>query len=260
MQIFDAHTHINAPQFKDDIPDVITRAHALDVTAMLVLADSPASNARLRELLALDDHIYGALGCHPETALDYGPEWEELLLTTMQNPRYKAVGEIGLDYYHDVPHDVQKRIFIRQLELAQELHRPVVIHTRDALADTYDIMQAIQPQDGVIMHSFNGDAHWAEKFLACGYYLSFSGVVTFANAPEVREAALITPADRLLVETDAPYLAPIPMRGAMNEPGFTRYTLEFLAKIRGTTATTLAAQTFANTKRILKINEWKDKN
>ena len=255
MKIFDSHTHINSPEFSNDIPDVIERAHALDVTDMLVLADNKESNDRLQKLIVNYGHIYGALGCHPDTAADFGPQWEELIYQTLPKKGYVALGEIGLDYHCDTPHDIQKRVFKRQIEIAQEFKLPVSIHTRDAFADTYEILSQVPVEYGAIMHSFNGDADWAQKFLDLGFYLSYSGVVTFHNAPEVREAALATPDDRILVETDAPYLTPMPFRGRMNEPGMTRYTLEFLAQLRGVSAPQLAEQTWTNTKRILRIHD-----
>lgn len=254
LTIFDSHTHINDLAFAADLPDVIVRAHAWGVQKMLVLAGDSASFSRLQKLWQLDPNIYGAAGCHPEDAARFN-EAELLDLTQkLQLPQMKALGEIGLDYHCSVAPELQQQVFWQQLQLAKKLKLPVSIHNRDAFADTYQILKDAQISDiGGVMHSFNGNAAWAEKFLHLGMYLSFSGVVTFKNAAEVREAFLATPLDRILVETDAPYLAPLPYRGQQNEPGFTRMTVEYLAKLRQLPVEQLADQTYQNTLKLLRI-------
>ncbi|KRN89398.1 TatD family hydrolase [Ligilactobacillus ceti] len=255
MEIFDSHTHINASVFQDDLPDVIQRAKALDVTQMLVIGYDAPSRQRLQALIEQYPNLYGAVGCHPEDALNYSSELEQELRQILQQKQYVAVGEIGLDYYYDVDHQVQHAVFERQIALAQELKMPISVHNRDAFADTYAILKNMKiGQYGGIMHSFNGDAAWAEKFLDLGMELSYSGVVTFHNAQDVQAAALATPLEHLLVETDAPYLAPMPFRGEKNEPGLTRYTLEYLAELKGVSAEELAAITKRNTERVLQID------
>ena len=252
MQIFDSHTHINADQFVNDLPAVVDRARALGVTHMLVLGDNKRTNARLMAMLDRFPHIYGAAGCHPEDASQYGIKWENALRKMARHPRFRVIGEIGIDYHCTVDHQLQWRVFEAQLVLAEELGLPVSIHNRDAFADTYAIIREHQAAlVGGVMHSFNGDAQWAEKFLTLGFYLSYSGVVTFHGAPEVREAAQATPLTRMLVETDAPYLTPMPYRERMNEPGMTRYTVEYLAQLREMPAMALAQQTFNNAMRMI---------
>lgn len=254
MEIFDSHTHINATEFKNDIPDVIERAKALDVTEMLVISYDDPSTERMLDLVEKYPGIYGAFGCHPESALDYDANFENKLSEVLAHPKVKALGEIGLDYHCDVPKKVQWKVFERQIELAHELQLPISIHDRDAIADCYEILKKADiAKVGGIMHSFNGDADWAEKFLDLGMELSFSGVVTFGNAKEVKQAALVTPLEHMLVETDAPYLTPMPFRGKINEPAMTRYTLEFLAKERQIVPEKLAQITTANAKKVLKI-------
>lgn len=254
MEIFDSHTHINATEFKNDIPDVIERAKALDVTEMLVISYDDPSTERMLDLVEKYPGIYGAFGCHPESALDYDANFESKLSEVLAHPKVKALGEIGLDYHCDVPKKVQWEVFERQIELAHERQLPISIHDRDAIADCYAILKKADiAKIGGIMHSFNGDADWAEKFLDLGMELSFSGVVTFGNAKEVKQAALVTPLEHMLVETDAPYLTPMPFRGKINEPAMTRYTLEFLAKERQITPEKLAQITTANAKKVLKI-------
>lgn len=256
MEIFDSHTHINSAEFSNDRADVVARAKALDVTAMLVIGYDEPSALELEKLLQQYPQIYGALGCHPEDSAKYTAVLEKQLEERLQQPKMVAVGEIGLDYHCDVDHELQKKVFKQQIALAQRLHLPVSIHNRDAFTDCYEILKDSDiGRYGGIMHSFNGDWEWAQKFLDLGMELSYSGVVTFSSAKEVQDAAVKTPAEHLLVETDAPYLTPLPYRGQQNEPGFTRYTLEFLADLRGCSVSELAEQTYQNTKRILKINE-----
>lgn len=256
MEIFDSHTHINGPEFKDDLFDVIVRAKALDVTSMLLVSYDRLSTEQMLALITQYPTLYGALGCHPESASSYDQEFERFLRQTLAHPKVKAVGEIGLDYHCDVPKKLQRQVFEKQIALAHELNLPLVIHDRDAIADCYEILKGADIQKiGGIMHSFNGDATWAEKFLDLGMELSFSGVVTFGNAKEVKEAALVTPLEHLLVETDAPYLTPQPFRGVINEPAMTRYTLEFLAKQRALEPAKLAQITKQNAERVLKIND-----
>lgn len=253
ISIFDSHTHINSHEFDEDIPDVIERARAMNVDGMLVLGYDRESADKMVELVNNYDNIYGAIGIHPEDAAKY-EELEEQLRVYLIEPKVKAVGEIGLDYHCDVDHDLQKKVFRKQIELAHEFQLPISVHNRDAFEDTYEILKETNgAQYGGIMHSFNGDVQWAQQFIELGMDLSFSGVVTYDNAPEVQEAAKYVPLEHLLVETDAPYLTPMPYRNRQNEPGMTRYTVEFLAKLRNENIDNLANQTMQNAKRILKI-------
>lgn len=254
MEIFDSHTHINAPQFDNDIPDVIERAAALDVTAMLVVGYDKNSTEKLKKLISTYPQIYGAVGCHPEDAEKFDEGYVKQIKEDLSVDRLNVLGEIGLDYHCTVEHKLQQDVFRAQLRLAHEMNVPVTIHNRDAFDDVYRILKDEDVGSiGGIMHSFNGDAAWAKKFLDLGMNLSYSGVSTFKNAAEVREAFMATPLNRILVETDAPYLAPVPFRGKQNEPGYTRYTLEYLARLRGIETATLAKQTYQNTMEILGI-------
>ncbi|KRM92921.1 TatD family hydrolase [Liquorilactobacillus cacaonum] len=253
MEIFDSHTHINSPEFDNDIPDVIERARALDVTAMLVVGYDSVSTEKLKRMLTIFPNIYGAVGCHPEDAPNFNEKFVSELKENFKIEKMKVLGEIGLDYHCDVDHELQKKVLRLQIRLAHELNVPIAIHNRDAFMDVYQILKEEDVKSiGGIMHSFNGDAAWAKKFLDLGMYLSYSGVSTFNNATEVREAFIATPLNRILVETDAPYLAPIPFRGLRNEPGYTRYTIEFLAQLRRVSVESLAKQTYQNMMEILR--------
>ncbi|MGM0123387.1 TatD family hydrolase [Enterococcus sp. AZ194] len=253
--IFDTHTHLNAEQFADDIPETIQRALELGVTEMAVVGfDTPTIEKSL-ELSCDYDFIYSIIGWHPTEAGSYTKEIEERLQQQLTLPKVVALGEIGLDYHWmEDPKEVQERVFRRQMAIAREMNLPISIHTREALEDTYRILKDEKVQTiGGIMHSFSGDAEWAKRFLDLGMHLSFSGVVTFKKAVEVQEAAMVVPLDKLLVETDAPYLAPVPYRGKRNEPGYTRYTAEKIAELRNIPLEELAQKTTENAHRLFRL-------
>ncbi|MFB8465418.1 TatD family hydrolase [Enterococcus hirae] len=255
--IFDSHTHLNAEQFNDDIPETIERAKELGVTKMAVVGfDTPTIEKSLQ--LSHDySNIYSIIGWHPTAAGSYTKDIEKKLQEQLTMPKVVALGEIGLDYYWmEDPKEVQAEVFRRQIAIAKEMNLPISIHTREALADTYQILKEEDIRDiGGIMHSFSGDFEWAKRFLDLGMHISFSGVVTFKKAQDVQEAATHVPLDRLLVETDAPYLAPVPYRGKRNEPGYTRYTVEKIAELRNLPIEEVALQTWKNAHRLFRIAE-----
>lgn len=255
--IFDSHTHLNAEQFNDDIPETIKRAKELGVTKMAVVGfDTPTIEKSLQ--LSHDySNIYSIIGWHSTEAGSYTKDIEKKLQEQLTMPKVVALGEIGLDYYWmEDPKEVQAEVFRRQIAIAKEMNLPISIHTREALADTYQILKEEDIRDiGGIMHSFSGDFEWAKRFLDLGMHISFSGVVTFKKAQDVQEAATHVPLDRLLVETDAPYLAPVPYRGKRNEPGYTRYTVEKIAELRNLPIEEVALQTWKNAHRLFRIAE-----
>lgn len=256
MDIFDAHTHLNDAPFAGKEAAYVQHARTLDVKKMAIAGSDADLNAGALRLAHQFPHLYAVVGWHPEFAKNYNQTIEARLITQLQDPKTVALGEIGLDYHWQTsPHDQQQQVFIRQLDLAKQLHLPVVIHTRDALADTYQILKEAHLQNGGIIHSFNGNCEWAQKFLDLGMYLSFSGVVSFKNAPLVQAAARMVPLDRMLVETDAPYLTPVPYRGHQNEPGYTRYVVEAIAKLRNTSVAEIAAHTWHNAHQIYGLDE-----
>lgn len=253
--LFDSHTHLNAEQFKDEIPETVTRAKELGVTEMAVVGfDTPTIEKSL-VLSQAYEGIYSIIGWHPTEAGSYTKEIEEKLIQQLTLPKVVALGEIGLDYYWmEDPKDVQDKVFRRQIAIAKEMNLPISIHTREALEDTYKVLKEEDIRSiGGIMHSFSGDDEWAKRFLDLGMHVSFSGVVTFKNAPEVQAAAKAVPLDKLLVETDAPYLAPMPYRGKRNEPGYTRYVAEKIAELRELSLTEIAQQTTENAHRLFRI-------
>lgn len=260
MKIFDTHTHLNAEQFKDDIPETIARAHELGLSEMAVVGFHTPTIAKSLELSQAYPEIYSIIGWHPTEAGSYTPAIEENLQELLTRDKVIALGEIGLDYYWmEDPKDVQEKVFRRQIAIAREQHLPISVHTREALEDTYRILKDEKiHQVGGIMHSFSGDEYWAEKFLDLGMELSFSGVVTFKKATDVQAAAKMVPLDRFLVETDAPYLAPVPYRGKRNEPGYTRYVVEKIAELKELPAEQIAKASRQNAYRLFNLGEVND--
>ncbi len=257
MQLVDSHCHLDDAQFDSDRESVIERAHEAGVKYMLAIGTGngpPDLEAALR-VAETHSQVLATVGVHPNDALKTGPATFEELERLLHRPQVKAVGEIGLDYHWGVPKESQYPIFLTQLEIATRLRMPVVIHTRDAWADTLAALKTHWAPTGLacIMHCFTGSAQQAEECLNLGFYLAFGGVATFPKAAEVREAARITPTDRLLLETDAPYLAPVPYRGKRNEPAFVAHTAQAVAKVRGVAVEELAAQTTANFERLFQL-------
>lgn len=255
--IFDSHTHLNAEQFNEDIPETIERAKELGVTEMAVVGFDTSTIDKSLALSKEYTDIYSIIGWHPTEAGSYTKEIEERLQELLTTPKVVALGEIGLDYYWmEDPKDVQDRVFRRQIAIAKEMKLPISIHMRDAIEDTYRVLKEEGVQDiGGIMHSYSGDSEWMKRFLDLGMHISFSGVVSFKKAVEVQEATQAAPLDRMLVETDAPYLAPVPYRGKRNEPGYTRYVVEKIAELRNMPWEELAQQTTKNAHQLFRIDK-----
>ena len=248
MRVIDSHCHLDDRQFDADREAAIERAHAAGVEAMLAIGtgDGPPDLEAAIRLADTHECIYATVGVHPHDAAKASEETFSRLAALAKHPKVRAVGEIGLDYHYDFsPRDVQRAVFERQLALAAAAGLPVVIHTREAWEDTLAILRANWRSEG-IMHCFTGDAAQAREALDLGFSLAFGGVITFPKANAVREAARITPAANLLVETDSPYLAPVPMRGKRNEPAFIVETVRRLAEVRGCDPEEMAAATAAN--------------
>ena len=254
--LFDTHTHLNAEQFNNDIPETIKKAAEHDVTRMAVVGfDTPTIDKSLA-LSQEYDHIYSIVGWHPTESHSYTDAIEEKLYRQLQLPKIVAMGEMGLDYHWpDSTKEEQFEAFRRQIRIAKELKLPVSIHNREATEDVYKILKEEHIEDvGGIMHSFGESIDWMERFLDLGMHISLSGVVTFKNAPEVREVAKAVPFDKLLIETDAPYLAPMPFRGKRNEPAYVKYVAEEVAKQRSITYEEVGQQTTANANRLFGLD------
>ena len=247
MKLVDSHCHLDDEKFAADLDVVIDRARAAGVERMLAIGTGGPPDLEVAIRLAdAHDGFYATVGVHPHDAAKAAADTIDRLRTLAAHPKVLAIGEIGLDYHYDFsPREVQIEVFRAQLRLAAETGKPVVIHTREAWEDTLRILDE-NPPAALIMHCFTGGPDEARQCLDRGFYLSFGGVLTFPKAENVREAARITPDDRLLVETDAPYLAPVPHRGKRNEPAFVVDTVRRLAAVRGAVAEEISDLTTAN--------------
>jgi TatD DNase family protein len=258
----DSHAHLDVPNYDADRTAVIARARAAGVELMLEIAGSDIGKGSLPNGLKLaEEHafIYAAVGLHPHEASLYNEQLEQELLAAAQHAKVIGWGEIGLDYHYDhSPREVQRRVFARQLALARQTQLPVIIHTREAEDDTIALLQehCTAPggsELGGVIHCFTGTQKLAEAALALGFYLSFSGVVTFKAAEELRTVARAAPLERLLIETDCPFLAPVPYRGKRNEPAFVVETAKKLAELQGVSVGEIARVTSHNFKRLFKL-------
>lgn len=251
MKLVDSHCHLDDHQFAADRDAAIERARAAGVERMVAIGTGggpPDLEAGLR-LARQYPFIYATVGVHPHDAAKATPETFARLAALAREA--VAIGEIGLDYHYDFsPRDVQRRVFVEQLTLAARSRKPIVIHTREAWDDTLALIREHGLPFGGIMHCFTGGPTEARQALELGFYLSFGGIVTFPKADAVREAVALTPEDRLLIETDAPYLAPVPHRGKRNEPAFIVETVRRLAEARAVTPEHIAAVTTGNFERL----------
>ena len=249
----DSHCHLDDKQFDPDRSEVIARAREAGVERMMSIGTGsgpPDLEAALR-LARQHDFIYATVGVHPHDASKATPETLAALEGLAAETKVLAIGEIGLDYHYDFsPRDVQRDVFIAQLKLAGRAGKPIVIHTREAWDDTLLVLREHWSGAGII-HCFSGGPAEARQALDLGFYLSFGGVITFPKAEALRDAARMAPEDRLLVETDAPYLAPVPKRGKRNEPAFMLETARRLAEVRGVAPEHIAEVTTGNFERLM---------
>lgn len=252
MKPVDTHCHLQSNKFDSDREEVIARTLEALEWAVVIGDDLPSSRAGVA---LTRDRLYATVGLHPYYAADCDDAALDELRSLAANPRVVAIGEIGLDYFNEyAPRDVQAIAFQRQLALAAELKLPVVIHNRESDTDALAILKDFAPSlPGVVMHCFGSSAAVAEECAALGFYVSFAGNVTFPKAQNLRDAALVVPLDRLLVETDAPYLAPVPLRGKRCEPAYTVQTAAFLAELRGVDAADFARITTENAARFYRL-------
>lgn len=261
MMFIDSHCHIDGEQFDADRADVVGRARAAGVAAMLnVGTGDPRTDdfARAVRVAEQYDNVYAAVGVHPHDARLYDDAAENHLVALVESSsKVVAWGEIGLDYYYDhSPREVQRDVFRRQIRKAAELGLPIIIHSRDADDDTVEILRAECSYDRFrgVMHCFGGTPAMAEALMAIGFYISFAGNVTFKKAENLRASARVVPLERLLLETDSPFLTPIPHRGKRNEPAYARHTAEFLADLFSVPLSDLARHTTANFARVFGLD------
>jgi TatD DNase family protein len=250
--LVDSHAHIDDARFNDDRDAVLQRAWDAGVRKILTIGNGGGPDEMGCGIPFAEKHdwIYTSVGIHPHDASKVEERHYALMEQTARHPRVIAIGETGLDYYYDnSPRDIQREVFHRQLALAKKLDLPVIIHTRDADDDTITLLKTVAPSRGVI-HCFTSGDKLADFVLDLGFHVSFSGIVTFPKAEVLAEVARRVPADRILVETDCPYLAPVPHRGKRNEPSFVADTARFIAELRGVSDEALQTQTSANFDRL----------
>ncbi len=251
MDIFDTHFHL-LPE--DDLSSIVRNAAAAGVTRMLVAGtESQYTETMLRRISDYPE-VFAAIGVHPHEAQKFDGD-----LTPFRrmsgHTKVKAIGEIGLDFYYEyASHEVQIRVFNQFLELANEVERPVIIHCRDAFDACYDCLKTSIDRDaGFVIHCYTGTLDWAKRFIELGGYLSFTGILTFKNSDEIRDVMGLVPLDRLMFETDSPYLAPVPFRGKRNEPAFTKYIVERAAEELSIDYEKLIDISTTNARRFFKI-------
>ncbi|MFD2216997.1 TatD family hydrolase [Metabacillus endolithicus] len=253
--LFDTHAHLNAVQFEGDLEEVIERATSEGVSHIVVVGFDHETIKRAMELIEQYDMIYAAIGWHPVDAIDMTEEDLSWIRELSQHPKVVAIGEMGLDYYWDKsPKEIQKEVFRKQIQLAKEVNLPIIIHNRDATEDVVKILQEENASEvGGIMHCFTGSLEVAKQCMEMNFYISFGGPVTFKNAKKPKEVVKEIPMDRLLIETDCPYLTPHPYRGKRNEPSYVRYVAEQISELRGVSFEEIAEKTSDNAMKVFGI-------
>lgn len=250
-QLIDTHCHLNFPQFAEDRASFIARAHENGVEKMITICTKTSEADEIREIAEDNENIFHTVGVHPHEAENEAElSAEELVSLAKQGNKCVGIGETGLDfYYENSDRQVQEKLFIEHIKAGKELDLPVIIHSRDADDDMARIIKEHAPFRAVL-HCFTASAELAKTALEHGIYISISGIITFKNAADLRETVKNVPLDMLLVETDAPYLAPVPHRGQTNEPSFVRHTAEFLAELKEVSFNELAEITSANARKL----------
>lgn len=245
----DTHAHL---EMLEDVEIVIKRALAHGVIRVVAISSNLESSKRTLEIARTFPQVFAAVGVHPHEALSLDKRVMEELEKLLENPKVVAIGETGLDYhYMNSPREVQIASFKNHIELAKRLSLPLVIHVRDAHEDVVSILKE-QISEGIrgVIHCFTGDYLTADRYIDMGFYISFSGIITFKNTDKIREAARMIPPEKLLIETDSPYLAPFPFRGKRNEPAYVVYVAEKIAELRGEPLEKVAEETTRNAKEL----------
>ena len=256
MRLFDTHTHLLDEQFDEDRYRVLSALPAAGIAYIVEAASCEADFPRIAALTALYPFAYGAVGVHPQSALEMTDATVRRIRQALTAQKIVAVGEIGLDYHYEyAPRDVQKRVFREQLGIAREYRKPVILHDREAHGDMMAILTEYREGLTGVMHCYSGSYEDAMRYIDMGLYIAFGGALTFKNAKKQREIAAGLPLERLLIETDCPYMTPIPLRGTRNDPRNVRLTLETLAEVRGISQEAAARATLTNAMRLFSIPE-----
>ncbi len=254
--LIDTHAHLDLPEFEKDLPRVIQRAEEAGVTTILTVGIDPASCRRTVEIAEAYPNIFAIVGIHPHNAVDTGERDLAGLKDLARHPKVKAWGEIGLDFYRNLsPPAIQEERFREQIHIGKELKLPLVIHSRSATQETISILQEERAWEvGGVIHCFSGDAKTASQYLEMGFVISIPGVITFKKAQGLREVVKRLPSEGLIIETDAPFLAPVPYRSKRNEPAYVRFTADTIAATRGEDLSDVAAITTINARRVFNLD------
>ncbi len=252
--IFDSHAHYDDERFSDDLNTLLSGLPSKGVCGIVNCATDISSCEKCADMADSYDYVYFAAGIHPHESGETECDYAEKLERFASHRKCVAIGEIGLDYHYDFsPRDVQKKVFEEQLKLAEKLHLPVIIHDREAHEDTWNLLKAYKPQG--IVHCFSGSVEMARDIVSLGMYIGLGGAVTFKNAKKPVEVARYVPLDRLVLETDCPYMTPVPFRGQRNDSSLISYTAEFIAEVKGIPVQELLDITTKNAKEIFGITE-----
>lgn len=251
--LIDSHVNLHHERFAEDLEEVIARAHEAGVGAMLTISDKLTSTEAIRAIVASHKNIWRSVGVHPHYAIEEPDLDAACLIDLAKDEKVVGIGECGLDfYYQHSPRDIQEKVFAVHIEASRETGLPLIIHTRDADERTQEMLETAYAEGAFtpLLHCYTGGPELAEAVLGLGGYVSFSGIVTFKNADDVRAVAKATPLDRLIIETDCPYLAPVPMRGRRCEPAYVVYVAEKLAEIKDVSVEEIH---FATTENFLRL-------
>lgn len=253
--LFDTHVHLNAEQYKEDLEEVIERAQSEGVANMVVVGFDRPTIEKAMALVEKYDFLYAAVGWHPVDAIDMTEADLQWIEELSAHPKVVALGEMGLDYYWDKsPKEIQKEVFRKQIALAKRVKLPIIIHNREATQDIVDILKEERAEEvGGVMHCFSGSEEVAKECMKMNFYISFGGPVTFKNAKKVKEVAAEIPLERLLIETDCPYLTPHPFRGKRNEPAHVKLVAEEIALLKNLPFEEIASVTTENAKKLFGI-------
>lgn len=256
--MIDTHAHIDFESYDSHFDELLADIKIAGVEKVIIPGVIPQGFGKIINLIEKYDNLYGAIGVHPSELKDVNEGWEEVVENLLNHKKVVAVGEVGLDYYWDKEeenHNLQKKVLITQIELAKKYNLPILIHDREAHGDCFDILsEYTENKIPVIMHCFSGSPEFAERCLKQGWFLAFGGVLTFKNAKKMKEVVKITPIDKLLLETDSPYLTPVPYRGEENSPAYVKFVAEEIAKIKEITFEDVDKKTTENALKIFNFD------
>lgn len=251
--MIDTHAHINFEDYTNNFDEVLNDIRNNDVSVVIIPGVEPSTFEEINEYCSRYEMLYGAVGIHPSEFQTYDDNAEKQIYEYLKNEKIVAIGEIGLDYHYGADtKEEQKLVLRKQLEIAEKTQMPVIIHDREAHEDTFNILQDYNLKD-VIFHCFSGNAEFAKKCINKGYYIAIGGVVTFKNAKDLKEAVKIVPLEKLLLETDCPYLAPVPFRGKLNTPAYLKYIAQEIANIKNIDIEEVKKHTTLNAKKVFNI-------